>query len=226
MLFFIDDLKRVGLVFKAFKYISCYSLSQIELQRCAPFIIQIHLMLFFIAFASRLLLRLYRYSNTSHVILYQVASGDINEVDSFKYISCYSLSERTKKMKCTLINSNTSHVILYPRNMGVKAGLVEFKYISCYSLSGERNRPRAGNLCIQIHLMLFFICTFLRFLQGMYPFKYISCYSLSVCSRIPSILLIDSNTSHVILYRLFQKHLQKHLCNSNTSHVILYPGLL
>ena len=53
------------------------------------------------------------YLNTSHVILYRCRENLEGEVPKFKYISCYSLSNR----KCLSIyparNLNTSHVILY-----------------------------------------------------------------------------------------------------------------
>ena len=56
--------------------------------------------------------------------------------------------------------------------------------------------------CIQIHLMLLFIQSN-PFRRGRHTkFKYISCYCLSRPLLFPSLSQQDSNTSHVIVYRI------------------------
>ena len=99
-------------------------------------------------------------------------------------------------------NSNTSHVIVYLIPLPLSAGWTPFKYISCYCLSQWKG------LCgrkepIQIHLMLLFILVlFWSASLCLYSFKYISCYCLS-CSNLSFLpQSTDSNTSHVIVYRL------------------------
>ena len=83
-----------------------------------------------------LYLSLERHLNTSHVILYQGIRSGAENLPEFKYISCYSLSEKGdtgdtgpqgfKYISCyslsslarssvnAIYNLNTSHVILYP----------------------------------------------------------------------------------------------------------------
>ncbi len=97
---------------------------------------------------------------------------------TFKYISCYSLSDANSTIHLTFKDSNTSHVILYLEEGVVPQSLFIFKYISCYSLS--------------------VILCFHGVIQVL--FKYISCYSLSMMvTELPD-GSDHSNTSHVILY--------------------------
>ena len=98
-----------------------------------------------------------------------------------------------------------------------------FKYISCYCLSGANGEWKNLRISIQIHLMLLFIFVATSQEKEVYE---------------------DSNTSHVIVYRISAAwlilviHIQIHLMllfiftrrsgivaipNSNTSHVIVYP---
>ena len=142
--------------------------------------IQIHLMLLFISSSSAFL----------------------RSRSLFKYISCYCLSTNENFCDKISVNSNTSHVIVYhasPQSkrrggmiqihlmllfISVQAGEVRagpaFKYISCYCLS-----------------------MFWEYVQGKRKiFKYISCYCLSQKFYVFPVCHFDSNTSHVIVYRL------------------------
>ena len=76
-------------------------------------------------------------------------------------------------------HSNTSHVIVYPEQAGQGETLArQFKYISCYCLSWNKQE--------QIISLLIF--------------KYISCYCLSLSKKTVKYYLLNSNTSHVIVY--------------------------
>ena len=78
------------------------------------------------------------------------------------------------------------------------------------------------SLGIQIHLMLLFIeMAGLEMRPGPW-FKYISCYCLSHDRQEIGSAYIDSNTSHVIVYRSFWISCGIPSDNSNTSHVIVY----
>ena len=75
-----------------FKYISCYCLSVCSIQRTThDTIIQIHLMLLFIV-PERPFIGPGEDSNTSHVIVYHCPKSFTEDIDGFKYISCYCLS--------------------------------------------------------------------------------------------------------------------------------------
>ena len=56
--------------------------------------------------------------NTSHVILYPEGTPQIPFAKIFKYISCYSLSEKYGTNYKHLAHLNTSHVILYLTEFG------------------------------------------------------------------------------------------------------------
>ena len=161
--------------------------------------IQIHLMLFFISgwYGSG---RGRQDSNTSHVILYHRLDRHPVSEDTFKYISCYSLSCCSRFLYSCLRHSNTSHVILYRYILPCSTVVLQFKYISCYSLS--QKGP-------YIH-------------HSLQAFKYISCYSLSVIESQTCDTKLHSNTSHVILYPSRGWHTAISSRDSNTSHVILY----
>ena len=78
-------------------------------------------------------------------------------------------------------------------------------------------------ILIQIHLMLLFISSsFIRKNHSIW-FKYISCYCLSWTAPLPLCIRLDSNTSHVIVYRGPEVPTVCYAFNSNTSHVIVYP---
>ena len=81
----------------------------------------------------------------------------MNYTETFKYISCYSLSECMRVLKPDGVYFNTSHVILYRTDRIRRRKGCAFKYISCYSLS-------LGAVVAMAQLR---------------RFKYISCYSLS-----------------------------------------------
>ena len=119
-------------------------------------------------------------------------------------------------------NSNTSHVIIYRRNW------------KGYDRNSE----------IQIHPMLSFIAPVKKWGSCSSVFKYIPCYHLSVMLISLSPNISNSNTSHVIIYRKWnRRHRPVHAIQihpmlsfisslhsvssssmySNTSHVIIYP---
>ena len=142
----------------------------------------------------------YRYSNTSHVILYQVSRGRIRRLRLY---------------------SNTSHVILYRLSADVwtREQIIQihlmlffiivqtwelkptqpFKYISCYSLSiYDAIMTKTRSYSNTSHVILY-----QNVATGIYlsvRFKYISCYSLSATLFYFFEVLTNSNTSHVILY--------------------------
>ena len=96
------------------------------------------------------------HSNTSHVIVYHGSLNYMFSKLSFKYISCYCLSNIISSHVFKNCNSNTSHVIVYPIGKVYANGRAEFKYISCYCLS-ECILSLTLTAAIQIHLMLLFI---------------------------------------------------------------------
>ena len=157
MLFFIERRKQDGRHKRAFKYISCYSLSWVMPTWDVPT----------------------WDSNTSHVILYQVWSVNVRQFYAFKYISCYSLSGFRMGAMASGRDSNTSHVILYHVDHGVNSGIHFIQiHLMLFFIRSVANGCTCQNR-IQIHLMLFFIFVRRVFLWRYIAFKYISCYSLS-----------------------------------------------
>ena len=100
-------------------------------------------------------------------------------VDAFKYISCYCLSVLFCGQISSTYNSNTSHVIVYLYKKGTCHIVFKFKYISCYCLSEKQ----------------------LILAKDTLKFKYISCYCLSDIIMLVDEDGLNSNTSHVIVYR-------------------------
>ena len=78
-------------------------------------------------------------------------------------------------------DSNTSHVLIYLSEIMLLSYADRFKYISCSYLSFHIGPLRLNNLGIQIHLMFLFIIT-----------------SVPISTEI----IMNSNTSHVLIYRL------------------------
>ena len=119
--------------------------------------------------------------------------------ETFKYISCYCLSEDGHFKLAWLVDSNTSHVIVYHAKV-----------------------PGAAKYLIQIHLMLLFIYVKEKNFSKQAKFKYISCYCLSVPMLPFSCTYRYSNTSHVIVYLDRHNTWLLSVQHSNTSHVIVY----
>ena len=134
-----------------------------------------------------MLMLVFQYSNTSHVILYRIRSQTPQSASAFKYISCYSLSKLRLTLRIRFRYSNTSHVILYREKGVIRANRrTAFKYISCYSLSPGifpvYERVPYSNTS---HVILYHV------------------KNAAVAAPV-----IDSNTSHVILYRACKKFVQ------------------
>ena len=103
------------------------------------------------------LLKYLRYSNTSHVLIYQSVFLLFMQSVAFKYISCsyLSLTRQYEEQKTSIQihlmflfismnvsdirygnhDSNTSHVLIYPSNTTNQNLFIKFKYISCSYLS-------------------------------------------------------------------------------------------
>ena len=144
-------------------------------------------MLFFIRFKDMAEEREEVDLNTSHVILYQCVYTRSDRRKKFKYISCYSLSNKLSDCSLPPKNLNTSHVILYlasPHFIGHHEAI--FKYISCYSLS----ILQMVFLTSRIHLNTSHVILYHKrryCMQRLLIFKYISCYSLSISSPNPGL---------------------------------------
>ena len=128
----------------------------------------------------------------------------------FQYISCYGLSESTLHRSRRKLYFNTSHVTVYrayrisstyplaisihlmlrfiQRQFGFRVWGSIFQYISCYGLSAAS------------------IASVIMFAW----FQYISCYGLSEQNRTRAYQLMNFNTSHVTVYRLWWQHKNKH----------------
>ena len=187
LLFIFTKLYRICRRY-SFKYISCYCLS-----------------------ISRVRIRSTSlYSNTSHVIVYQWPSFFFF---GFVWIQIHLMLlfiHNGEMVPYCISNSNTSHVIVYLATGGkgvrtfsiqIHLMLLFIQWFSCNHLSGFH---------IQIHLMLLFITRAARKKLVWDLFKYISCYCLSLTSLILSIIPLNSNTSHVIVYHtgVFCKNLR------------------
>ena len=122
-------------------------------------------------------------------------------MESFQYISCYSLSPLPRMHTIRLESFNTSHVTLYLLLMD---GALRNHFVS-------------------IHLMLLFIEVKDQFGLEASLFQYISCYSLSVCPEPGCNVVVGFNTSHVTLYLQSSLSCRPQTQRFNTSHVTLYP---
>ena len=188
-----------------FQYITCYSLllqlmPQMESQSCfntshvTLYLLQttqilhmeevsIHHMLLFITFREHTLHGC-SFVSIHHMLLFICSRQDSGEnVPGFQYITCYSLSNTTRRMLCRNLCFNTSHVTLYQR-LKVKDSAIskQFQYITCYSLSEHSMEQREGLVkfqyitCYSLSLRVF--SDLVRVLM----FQYITCYSLSAQS--------------------------------------------
>ena len=163
-----------------FQYISCYSLSTLltSFAFCSP--VSIHLMLLFIRYWT---LGCYTRGTVSiHLMLLFIENGKWLHLpmESFQYISCYSLSPLPRMHTIRLESFNTSHVTLYLLLMD---GALRNHFVS-------------------IHLMLLFITSSSSCLRESISFQYISCYSLSSTFSATCLNAECFNTSHVTLYRI------------------------
>ena len=76
--------------------------------------------------------------NTSHVVVYRDVIAYLEDLESFQYISCCSLSSSPMLYPTKAAGFNTSHVVVYRADgYKVKADKAEFQYISCCSLSEQ-----------------------------------------------------------------------------------------
>ena len=180
MLFFIVKVHGVWKHRCEFKYISCYSLSEMPFFKESKYIEFKYISCYSLSLIP--LLRYCRpyYSNTSHVILYRATRADVNEGFAHSNTSHVILYPTVDMCcRCNFRHSNTSHVILYHVTLFAiwKSKFIQihlmlffirvapilllmfllFKYISCYSLSCWQSISRYRSRWIQIHLMLFFI---------------------------------------------------------------------
>ena len=165
-------------------------------------------------------------------------------VQTFQYISCYSLSQSARSRLRENRGFNTSHVTLY---LEQNRDCQQFNHVSIH-LMLLFIYILFGTLCttapVSIHLMLLFISKHFHIYQIFYKFQYISCYSLSCFSRRSVIFHIPFqyiscyslsgghfvyfsvylcfNTSHVTLYLLRREYKKRGAERFNTSHVTLY----
>ena len=106
----------------------------------------------------------------------------IKKVFLFKYISCSYLSNQMWLSVHNFQNLNTSHVLIYHANFNKDCWYVTlFKYISCSYLSGIDMDWNTTD----------------------FIFKYISCSYLSPCLPRSTMVSINLNTSHVLIYPTF-----------------------
>ena len=178
MLLFIREAFKDQTTVLLFQYISCYSLSKVDMKKamkrasfntshvtlylrkmriwCSHADVSIHLMLLFIYVLEAL--HLGSQVSIHLMLLFIDKEKEIGYiVKMFQYISCYSLSTHTITIGGSGTCFNTSHVTLYRYAGHGHVTAAEFQYISCYSLSSKSRKDLADR----------------------YLFQYISCYSLS-----------------------------------------------
>ena len=161
--------------------------------------------------------------NTSHVTLYLDTKLIESVVDSFQYITCYSLSTAGTAHLIIINSVSIHHMLLFIREDFRKMYYVfRFQYITCYSLSWDSNvvRVRVRGFqyitCyslsskrswqhrfhgVSIHHMLLFIMDGDDVEKVKVVFQYITCYSLSEQCLLSQTARACFNTSHVTLYR-------------------------
>ena len=122
-------------------------------------------------------------------------------VQTFQYISCYSLSFFAPFFSFYLVCVSIHLMLLFiGSKIEIASNLTTFQYISCYSLSNQSFSGTHVIILVSIHLMLLFITVY-RLLHIWFPaFQYISCYSLSVSVSPVNTDFSCFNTSHVTLY--------------------------
>ena len=163
-------------------------------------------MLKFILYASVRIAYQYTNLNTSHVEVYLKEWQSGKATVSFKYISCWSLSELYLLFQTLLGYLNTSHVEVYLRSESLKKihwNNLNTSHVEVYRISN----------------IIWFPIVFL--------FKYISCWSLSDVAKAIVHNTKHLNTSHVEVYPYQNKGLLSIENHLNTSHVEVYlPWLL
>ena len=195
----VEDVRRSEI---AFKYISCYCLSNKSDTKTQAQNQFKYISCYCLSAVTFVAVWQESYSNTSHVIVYLTSSSlsapsTIIQIhlmllfihadgqrpsygQIFKYISCYCLSVRAIVQAGSCAYSNTSHVIVYPgypEHVGIVEADSNTSHVIVY-----RNIQCITDLTrkIQIHLMLLFILLIRHFWTFSPSFKYISCYCLSL----------------------------------------------
>ena len=125
-----------SLIWSAFQYISCYSLSELESNSGKFKSMFQYISCYSLSNSNSLFYRNPVRFNTSHVTLY---------LKGYKFLSLYNSCFNTSHVtlyrflpdlsKCPSSRFNTSHVTLYHNADLDVFRLVKFQYISCYSLS-------------------------------------------------------------------------------------------
>ena len=225
-----------------FKYISCYCLSQPQLQ------INLY----------------YMDSNTSHVIVYHGRAHETVIVDLFKYISCYCLSQlggvvknnfhKFKYISCYCLSSSCPApgwhnpiqihlMLLFIRisSFSHLVGIIQihlmllfiFNFVNAFSsfLNIQIHLMLLfidlGTLLsllhasIQIHLMLLFIKISIKRIAQLMGFKYISCYCLS-CQNFHCLRCRLFKYISCYCLSILHSQIEDIAIHSNTSHVIVY----
>ena len=228
MLLFIHNFSGSATNFQIFKYISCYCLSSAQRTLTAwnRYSNTSHVIVY--RFRKKIQRSEQHNSNTSHVIVYlvRIYSGRIpSRIQIHLMLLFIHISRRIEP---NTINSNTSHVIVYPPPTlhHLSALLIQIHLMLLFILNAGIVFPAGAK--IQIHLMLLFIAWPCQAGLDVDLFKYISCYCLSKLRlqsrktfyiQIHLMLLFidrstsspmpdsDSNTSHVIVYRLTEKNM-------------------
>ena len=140
-------------------------------------------------------------------------------VQTFQYISCYSLSQSARSRLRENRGFNTSHVTLY---LEQNRDCQQFNHVSIH-LMLLFIYILFGTLCttapVSIHLMLLFIrrsfCILLRVLM----FQYISCYSLSTQKGIQE--KRSRTFQYISCYSLSHHHVCRRKRNIVSIHLML-----
>ena len=125
----------------------------------------------------------FKYISCSYLSMAVNMENMLNAI--FKYISCSYLSSVSDGEVELVTNSNTSHVLIYPIIQSNSEFGDIFKYISCSYLSYQSVHRKHCDNPIQIHLMFLFIRD---------------------ATRLFSFLVLNSNTSHVLIYPAYFRY--------------------
>ena len=96
--------------------------------------------------------------NTSHVTLYRHWFSAEEKIETFQYISCYSLSSIVRVASALFLSFQ--YISCYSLSKSWNTGKqqrIAFQYISCYSLSDTGCKVIYFPTVVSIHLMLLFI---------------------------------------------------------------------
>ena len=167
-----------------------------------------------------------------------------NRIQTFKYISCYLLSECQCECGTKFINLNTSHVIFYlyarisaiftrlylntshvifyPHDNYIHTKHTGFKYISCYLLSIGAELKQGGCNYLNTSHVIFYL--FSKEIEEMWNFNLNTSHVIFYLTPPPSVPVQSRylNTSHVIFYQTFWTRFLVFWKDLNTSHVIFY----